>query len=79
MTLPRHIGDREYQKFIELGDGETAVRIGPNAIQDEDGNELALDTDGRASTTDQEVHSQLKNIHEVLEDIRFQLQLITGG
>jgi hypothetical protein len=79
MALPDQLGDREYQKFIETEGGDVALRIGPNAIQDSSGNELNLDTFGRASTRDEAVFTQLKNIQEVLEHIRFQLELITGA
>lgn len=27
MTLPNAINDREYQKFVDVGPGETAVRV----------------------------------------------------
>ncbi len=79
MALPKEVGDREYQKFVEDADGNVAVRIGPNAIQDSSGNELDLDAAGQAAVKDHAVYTQLKNMTEILEDIRFQLQLITGA
>jgi hypothetical protein len=78
MALPDQLGDREYQKFEEDADGNVAVRIGPNAIRDSDGNELDLNPDGMAQVFDRQVMNQLKNIEEVLEDIRFHLRIITG-
>lgn len=79
MALPTQIGDREHDKFIETPDGKTAIRIGPNAIQDTKGQELALNSFGQASVRDESVFTELKNIHEVLEQIRFQLEILTGA
>ena len=79
MALPPNIADREHRKFVEDADGDVGVRLGPNAIKDTEGNTLGLDSEGRASTQDHNVYAQLKNIHGVLEDIRFQLELITGA
>jgi hypothetical protein len=77
MTLPEQVGDREYQKFVETADGYVAVRQGPGAINDSEGNELKLNKDGQASTFDIRAINELKNIHSLLEDIKFQLSLIT--
>ncbi len=79
MTLPQHIADREHRKFIEDADGEPSVRIGPNAIQDSDGNKLALDKYGRAKFEDVHAISMLKNIHTLLQDILEQLKIISDG
>lgn len=79
MALPPNIADREHQKFIEDADGKPALRIGPNAIQNEAGYTLDIDQFGRALSSDPDTKNQLKSIHEVLKDIRFQLQLITGA
>jgi hypothetical protein len=78
MALPKELGDREYQKFVETADGDVAVRQGPGGINDTDGNELALNSDGMAQVYDRQVMTQLKNMHEVLQDIRFHLRIITG-
>lgn len=78
MALPPNIADREHQKFIEDANGKPALRIGPNAIQTEDGYILDIDQFGKAQTTDPEVKNQLKSICEILKDIRQQLQFISG-
>jgi hypothetical protein len=79
MALPEQLGDREYQKFEEDADGNVAVRIGPNAIRDSAGNELDLNSFGMAQVYDKQVMTQLKEMTDILKDIRFQLQLITGA
>lgn len=70
MTLPTHIADLEKQKFIEDKDGKPAVRLGPGAIQDADGNSLGLTDDGEAKAFDYKVAALLHNIHDTLEEIR---------
>ena len=79
MALPPNIADREHRKFVEDADGNVSVRIGPNSIRDSDGNELSLDSYGMAQTHDRQVMTQLKEMTDLLKDIRFQLQLITGA
>lgn len=79
MTLPEQVGDREYQKFVEDADGNVAIRIGPNAIKDTSGNELKLNENGMAQVFDRQVMTELKGMANILKDIRFQLQLITGA
>ena len=77
--LPTTLADREYQKFTTDADGLPSVRIAPGAVTDSDGNELDIDDRGRAQMYDRTVHDELKNIHTVLDEILFQLKLITGA
>jgi hypothetical protein len=76
MTLPEQLGDREYQKFVETADGKVAVRQGPNAIVDEEGNALGIDDVGRAQTYDPRVHNELKTVTELLQNILIQLEMM---
>jgi hypothetical protein len=78
MTLPKELGDREYQKFTEDSDGNVSVRVGPNAIRDADGNTLAIDQFGKAQTFDLQCLAELKSIGELLNKVIIQLQFITG-
>lgn len=77
--LPTTLTDREYQKFVADLDGNTAVRIAPGAVTDSDGNELDIDTEGRARMFDSRVHDQLKNVDDTLLEILEQLKIITGA
>jgi hypothetical protein len=80
MSLPSNIGDREYQKFTEDLQGEVCIRIAPGAITDSrDGNELDINDAGEAAMTDQRGRLLLSSILEKLEEIEFQLKLITGA
>ena len=79
MALPNQLGDREYEKFIEDAEGNVAVRQGPGAINDSDGNELALDDMGRASTSDKSVQSEIENLANKLDEVIYHLSLISGG
>ncbi len=77
MALPPNIADREHRKFVEDGDGNVSVRIGPNAITDSSGNSLDLNEYGMAQVYDRQVMAQLRQITDVLIQIRQQLQFIT--
>ena len=79
MALPNHLGDREYEKFIEDAQGNVAVRQGPGAINDSGGNELALDAMGRARTYDRAAQAELENISNKLDEVIYHLSLISGG
>lgn len=78
MTLPKELGDREYQKFEEDENGDVSIRIQPGAVRDSTGNELAIDSTGKAQTFDLQALTQLKDISEKLETVILQLQFITG-
>jgi hypothetical protein len=79
MTLPDNIADREHRKFVEDSEGNVGVRIGPNAIRDENGNKLGLDENDRAKTYDAGVRNELKSIYETLKNIEFYLKIIAEG
>ena len=79
MTLPTHISDREFQKFVEDADGKVAVRQAPNVIKSSSGNEMEVDDINRARAYDDAVHSALIAMIAKLESIEFQLKLITGA
>lgn len=78
MTLPRTRGDREYQKFTTDSAGNVAVRVA-NEIIDDDGDKVEVDTSGRLYVLDYSAQTELRTMKTILEDIRFQLQLITGA
>lgn len=77
-NLAKSIGDREFQKFTTDANGECAVRIAPGAVTDTDGNELEIDTQGRATTYDNSVLRELQSISGLLKDVLFELKVITG-
>jgi len=79
MALSENRGDREYDKFTEDLNGQTCVRIAPGAITDSvDGNELDIDSAGRARMYDTKVHDQLKGISSLLLEILNTLKLMAG-
>lgn len=78
MTLPKEVGDREYQKFVADSDGNVSVRVGPDAVRDSAGNALAIDEFGKAQTFDLQCLAELKSIGELLEKMLSQLEYISG-
>lgn len=78
MTLPKELGDREYQKFIEDEEGNVSLNIRPGAVRSSIGTELAIDEFGKAQTFDLQALTQLKSIGEKLDKVIFQLEIITG-
>jgi hypothetical protein len=79
LSLPKQIADREYQKFVEDLAGNVAIRVAPGAITDSvDGNELDIDKNRRARVYDEHGLRMMKNIHDVLERILWQLELMNG-
>jgi hypothetical protein len=61
-----HIGDREKDKFKELPDGNTAVRVSVEQALDEDGDKQQIRPDGAAS-----IHSsQLEILCSILRELR---------
>jgi hypothetical protein len=77
MALPKQLGDREYQKFIETADGDVAVRQGPGGISDSDGNELGLNKFGQAKVLDERVLAATLCNTDLLRKILFQLEILT--
>jgi hypothetical protein len=79
MALPKMLGDREVQKFMETSAGEVAVRTAPTVITSSDGNEMAVNDSNQAKMRDDSAISALNIIIDKLECIEFQLKLITGA
>ena len=78
MTLPPNIADREIRKFVEDSEGNVGVRLGPNAIKDDDGNVLGLDKFSQARVLDERVLASVQCNSDLLRKILFQLESITG-
>ncbi len=78
MSLPTNRGDREYQKFVKDSKGNVAVRV-KQVIEDSEGDDLDIDDDGRAQTKDMSANNKMQSIYEKLDEILFQLRLITGA
>ena len=76
MSLPKELGDREYQKFVEDEDGNVSLRIGPG-VKDSSGSDLVIE-DGAARTFDRQMMTELKSITQELQKVVFQLEIITG-
>jgi len=78
MSLPSNRGDREYQKFVKDSKGNVAVRV-KQVIEDSEGDNLDINPDGQAMTKDKLANDKLQSIYEKLDEILFQLKLITGA
>lgn len=79
MTLPKQLGDREFEKFVEDADGKTAIRVEPQTIKGSSGTKLDITSAGFAQVFDRQALNQLKEITDVLNEIKFHLSLITGA
>ena len=77
MSISKNIIDREFDKFVEDENGNTAVRV-VNAVTDPDGDELQIDVEGQASTKDFTTHQVLLNILDELKIMNMHLQFITN-
>jgi hypothetical protein len=78
MSLPKNRADREYQKFTEDAQGNTAVRIAPGAVTDTDGDELEINQFGQGYVSDATTQRLLTETNNLLEKILFQLECITS-
>jgi hypothetical protein len=67
MAMSKALGDREYQKFVETTEGNTAVRT------KEDDRPETYDSEGKLTVTDDIVVSLLHNIRTELKKINLYL------
>ena len=77
MAMSPHIGDREQDKFKELTDGTTAVRVSIEETKDVDGNKQDITSAGAALIQNYEWQELLENILEELKKMNVQLAYIT--
>ena len=77
MTIPQHIADREYQKFVQDGDGNTAVRTLPGTPTDDDGDKLEINSDGSVNVKSLDIKVILCSILVELQKLNLHHQVIT--
>ena len=77
MAMSPHIGDREQDKFKELTDGTTAVRVSIQETKDDDGNKQDITAAGEALIQNMKWKEILEDILEELKKMNIQLAYIT--
>lgn len=81
MTLPRQLGDREYQKFVENADGEVAQRVaGGVHLENAAGQDVEfIHHNGKYDLANHDtlVHKTMLDLLAVMREIRDELKVIT--